>query len=439
MRTIINSISVLFLMLGCSSVCFSQNPPAADTGAPAAIIKLPQPKINGVVSLEQALENRRSIRQFTDEALTIDQIGQICWAAQGVTEPNREFRTAPSPGAIYPIQLYVFLPDGLYLYAPARHELSLVIDKDLRLSIFNSSFNQRVVQKAPCTFMLAGDVKKVEAKYRSRGERFTYIEAGHIAQNIQLQATALALGSVPIGVIDTKTIAQICKLPIGQEVIYLIPVGNPTKKPALANILQPAPAAPVITDLRSKHVAIIVPNKYFNDTDFYGVQQALTKEGIQPVIASTTIGEVKGIQVMGIQRNILTSTVLLRDLKLQDFDAFVFVGGAGFGGNFLNNVDTINLVRSASSAGKIIAGISESPGIFAYADIVRGKNVTSSTSQRTRLVQAGAKWQRNLLVVDGNLITAGDSTTSAVVGSPNVGDRFGTAVINILKGEKITY
>jgi SagB-type dehydrogenase family enzyme len=436
------NILIFVLLVSCSGICFSQNP-AGPSLKVSDVIKLPAPKSTGVISLEQALSVRRSVRSFTEEALSLNQVSQLCWSAQGITEPNKGFRTAPSPGAIYPFVLYVMLPDGLYTYNPEKHELSLVIDKDVRISVFNSSFNQRVVQKAPCTFILAANIKKVEAKYRNRGEKFTYMEAGHIAENIQLQAVTLGLGAVPIGVMDSKTIAQVCKMPDTLEVIYMVPVGNPTEKPILEPIVANVPTAQQTipsSDISSKHVAIIVPSRYFNDTDFYGVQQALIKEGIQPVIASTALGEVKGQQIMGRQRNILTSTILVRNLNMQDYDAFVFVGGTGFGADYLYNADIINLVRNAYSSGKIIAAISEAPAFFAYANIVRGKNVTSSTSVRNKILQAGGKWQRNLLVVDGSMITAGDSAAASVAtGSTSLSDRFGTALIGMLKGQKFNY
>ncbi len=434
-----NIFLFLVLFAACTNICFSQVRRDGSSQIPS-VVRLPEPKQNGQISLEQALQNRRSVRQFTDVPLTLEQISQLCWAAQGITEPNRGLRTAPSAGALYPIELYVVLPDGLFLYNPAKHELSLVAAGDLRNSVFNSSFNQRVVQKSPCTFIIAGDVKKIEARYRSRGAKFTYFEVGHIAQNIQLQAVTLGLGSVPIGVIDEKTIAQICKMPQGLEVMYLISVGNTPEKPRLQTLIpavgayqQPSAGAA----LSSKKVAIIIPSKYFNDADFYGIEQALVKEGIQPVIASTELGEVKGIQISGIQRNILTPKVLVRNLKAEDFDAFVFVGGTSSSGNYLTNRGIIDLIRAAYSANKILAAIAEAPGLFANADIIRGKNVTSATSQRYRMIQAGGKWDRNPLVVDGNILTAGQSpVTSTNPGSAGVADRLGTAVISALRTQK---
>jgi len=436
------NILIFVLLVSCAGICFSQSP---DGTVPrvSGIIKLPVPKTSGIISLEQALLVRRSVRTFTEEVLSLNQLSQLCWAAQGVTEPNKGFRTSPSPGAIYPFVLYIVLPDGLYTYNPEKHDLSLIIDKDLRNSVFNSSFNQRVVQNAPCTFILAANTKKVEAKYRNRGEKFTYMEAGHIAENIHLQAVTLGLGSVPIGLMDAKAIAQVCKMPVNLEVIYMVSVGNPTERPLLepivANVETVQQTIPS-NDIRSKHVAIIVPSRYFNDTDFYGIQQALIKEGIQPVIASTALGEVKGLQVRGIQRNIITSTMLVRNLNMQDYDAFVFIGGAGFGANYLNNPEITNLVRNAYSSGKIMAAISDAPAFFANANIIRGKNVTSSPSVRSRMLRAGGNWQRNFLAVDGSIITAGDSSEASVsTGSTSLGDRFGTAVIGLLKGQKVNY
>lgn len=428
-----NLACILILLVCFSSVVFSQNPARPSAVGPSVTMQLPQPQTNSRISLEQAIENRRSVRQFTDEPLTISQLGQLCWAAQGITEPNKGMRTAPSAGAIYPIALYVLLPDGLYVYVPEKHELSKLISGNLRKSVSNASFNQRFIENAPCTFILAGSIKKVESRYRSRGAKFTYIEAGHIAQNIQLQATVIGLGSVPIGVIDEKTIAQICKMPQGLEVLYVMPVGNPTEKPALIPAATSAPAPVVVypnarADLRSKKVAIIVPSRYFRDSDYYAVEQALTREGIQQVVSSTVLNEIKGVEVRGTRKNILKPSVLVRDLKIEDYDAFVFIGGTAIGGNF-NDPDMINLARSAYQAGKILAAISDAPSIFAYADIVRGKNVTASLSERYRLINAGANWQKQLLVTDGNLITAGDGTS---VGS-DISSRFAVAIIDLLR------
>jgi SagB-type dehydrogenase family enzyme len=411
---------IIFVLLFCFSANLSSQPVA--TGPVVTIIKLPEPDLNGKVSLEQAIKNRRSIRQFTAEPLKINQIGQLCWSAQGITDPNRGLRTAPSAGALYPIQLYVVLPDGLYLYYPQDHSLEKKSNGDIRPMLYTAAFKQQVVQNSPCSFVIAGSIKKIEAKYRGRGEKFTYLEAGHIAQNIHLQAVALGLGSVPVGSFDPKSIAGICKLTEDLEPLYLICTGNPIEKPSLepviASVPAAVPAARPVDDIQTKRVVIIVASRYFDDAEFFDTEEALQIAGIQPVIASSVIGEIKGIV-----RNNVTATVIVKDIKVDDYDAFIFIGGQSFR-EYFDNKNVLKLVQAANEKKKILAAIDTAAGIFAYADIVRGKNVTSFPSQRGKFINVGANWENKNLVIDGHLITAS---------GPEAARMFGTAVLRTLR------
>jgi SagB-type dehydrogenase family enzyme len=421
---------IIFVLLFCSSVeLFAQTEPVIPA---VTMIRLPEPDLNGRISLEQAIKNRRSIRQFTIEPLKINQIGQLCWSAQGITEPNKGLRAAPSAGALYPIQLYVVLPDGLYLYSPQDHSLEKKINGDIRPMLSTAAFGQRVVQSSPCTFVISGSVRKLEAKYRGKGEKFAYLEAGHIAQNIHLQAVTLGLGSVPLGAFDPKAVAGICKLTEDLEVLYLVCTGNPIIKPAL----EPAVAAPpavtlpvrLPSDIRTKRVVIVVPNKYFSDAEFFDIEDTLQTAGIQPVIASLVIGEIKGVS-----RNVVTSDMLVKDIKVDDYDAFIFIGGPGIRG-YLYDKDSINLVRQANEKYKILAAINNAPAIFVEAGIVKGRTVTSFTAQRRKFVDAGAKWKNTSLEIDGNIITAsGPDDVQISAGGISVAQRFGTAIVRMLR------
>ena len=420
---------VFFILLLVSNILLAQ--PAA-VAPVVTTIKLPEPDLNGKISLEQAIKNRRSIRQFTAEPLKINQIGQLCWSAQGVTDPNRGLRAAPSAGALYPIQLYVVLPDGLYLYSPQSHSLEKQINGDIRPMLSTTAFGQKVVQDSPCTFIIAGSVRKLEAKYRGRGEKFIYLEAGHIAQNIHLQAVTLGLGSVPLGAFDPKSAAGICKLPEDLEVFYLVPVGIPLVKPALEPAVAAAPASgPAVRpadDIRTKQVVIIVPSKYFNDDEFFSVQVILQTAEVQPVVASSVIGEIKGIG-----RNVITADMLIKDIKVDDYDAFIFIGGPGMR-EYLYDKDSVNLVRQANEKNKILAAINNAPAIFVEAGIVSGRTVTSFTAQRKKFVDAGAKWKNTSLEVDGNIITAGGPDDAQIsAGGISVVQRFGTAILLMLR------
>ena len=107
------------------------------------VIRLPQPSIKGGTSLVENLAKRRTVREFSSKRLSIRQIGQLLWAAQGITEKSLGLRTAPSAGALYPLEIYVVLPEGIYHYNPHRHELKRVIEGDRRTQLQNMAVSIR--------------------------------------------------------------------------------------------------------------------------------------------------------------------------------------------------------------------------------------------------------------------------------------------------------
>jgi SagB-type dehydrogenase family enzyme len=194
-------------------------------------VKLPQPGLSGPVSLEQALLSRRSIRTYSRDALTVDDLTQLLWATQGVTHP-RGYRTAPSAGGLYPLELYavvghvIGLPTGCYHYLCMEHALKLKFAHDLRPELCRAALTQRPIERAPVTFLLTAVYGRMTAKYGSRGMRYTDMEAGHAAQNLSLQAAALDLKSVVIGAFQDNEVKQITALPTDEEPLYLVPVGR---------------------------------------------------------------------------------------------------------------------------------------------------------------------------------------------------------------------
>jgi len=190
-------------------------------------IPLPSPRMDGDVSLEAALCLRRSIRNFTQQGLSLAEIGQLLWAAQGVTDP-RGYRTAPSAGALYPLEIYLATDQGLYHYRPEDHSLQPLQDADRRLELFHAGLGQQALREAPAIFIIVGVIPRTEAKYGpERSPRYVYLEAGHAAQNLLLQATALGLGAVPIGAFYDNQVVDLLGLPDGYSPLYLIPVGHP--------------------------------------------------------------------------------------------------------------------------------------------------------------------------------------------------------------------
>ncbi len=187
---------------------------------------LPSPRTTSQVSLEAALEQRRSIRSFLPDPLTEEEISQLLWAAQGVTDPPAR-RTAPSAGALYPLELYAFTPTAVLHYEPAAHAVTVRFEGDHRPALQAAAWCQDPVGEAPVTFVIAAVVERTAAKYGERATRYVQLEAGHAAQNILLQAVALGLGAVPIGAFRDGEVAGLLELPGAERPVYLVTVGHP--------------------------------------------------------------------------------------------------------------------------------------------------------------------------------------------------------------------
>jgi len=198
--------------------------PPADRGP---VEPLPSPQLAGRLSLEEALQARRSVRSFTSEALTRAEVGQLLWAAQGLTD-SAGHRTAPSAGALYPLELDVVTADGVARYVPDEHGLVPRGATDLRAALQRAALEQPAVGEAPLIVVISGVVDRTSARYGAeRAERYVALEAGHAAQNVLLQAVSLGLGAVPIGAFTDAEVRRLLGLADGEAPLYLIPVGHP--------------------------------------------------------------------------------------------------------------------------------------------------------------------------------------------------------------------
>jgi len=178
------------------------------------------------MSVEEALNRRKSVREYSGEALTETETAQLLWAAQGITHGER-LRTAPSAGALYPFEVYVATADGFSHYDPASHVIELLSSEDLRHEIYLAGLSQDALVDPPAVFVISGVVERTAEKYGDRAERFVFMEAGHAAQNILLQAVALGLGAVPVGAFNDAQLRSALGLASDEAPVYLIPVGRP--------------------------------------------------------------------------------------------------------------------------------------------------------------------------------------------------------------------
>jgi SagB-type dehydrogenase family enzyme len=196
-------------------------------------IQLPNPAFKGVVSVEQAIKERRTIRTFRPHSLGMTQLSQLLWAAQGVTDEQRGFRAAPSAGALYPLEIYAVLGEegveglraGVYRYYPARHGLKIINTGDRRREVADAALSQMWISTAPVVFVITAEYKRITQKYGERGIRYAHIEVGHVGQNIFLQAGALGLGAGIVGAFRDASVAGAINAPKGHEPLIIMPVG----------------------------------------------------------------------------------------------------------------------------------------------------------------------------------------------------------------------
>jgi len=194
-------------------------------------IKLPEPRKKGEMSVEEAIEKRRSVRDYLNKPLKLEHLSQILWAAQGITDPIRKFRSAPSAGATYPLELYVVvgnvvgLKPGIYHYSPYNHSLKLIKEGDYRLDLYRACVNQEWVLKAPASIVITAVYERTTARYGERGIRYVHMEAGHVGQNIYLQATALGIGTVAVGAFYDERVEEIVCAKDNERALYVFPLG----------------------------------------------------------------------------------------------------------------------------------------------------------------------------------------------------------------------
>ena len=194
-------------------------------------IKLPKPKYDSNTSVEKALRERRSIRKYKDEALTLAEVSQLLWAAQGITDP-RGLRTAPSAGALYPLEVYVVignvegLTKGVYKYKPHGHELVKVRSGDVRDELSVAALGQPWVKEGSIVIVFSAVYERTTQKYGNRGIRYVHIEVGHAAQNVYLQAVSLNLGTVVVGAFRDDEVRKILNVLDEEHPLCIMPVGK---------------------------------------------------------------------------------------------------------------------------------------------------------------------------------------------------------------------
>jgi len=199
------------------------------------MITLPKPVLDGTLSVEAAMHRRKSVRSYAAKALTIAEVSQLLWAAQGINRQNG-MRTAPSAGALYPLEVYLVagnvddLPPGVYHYHPHKHALELITSGDLRPDLTRAALRQSCIENGAINLVLSAVYERTSIKYGSRAGRYVHMEIGHAAQNIYLQAAALDLGTVVVGAFDDERVQRTLMMKDNEAPLCIMPVGFPPEQ-----------------------------------------------------------------------------------------------------------------------------------------------------------------------------------------------------------------
>jgi len=197
----------------------------SETGETPEVRELAKPSLKGTVSVEEALATRRSVRAYADRPLSDEHLAQVLWAAQGITQKERGLRTAPSAGALYPLEIYVFLSDGVWHYVPQSHSLTLHVKGDQRDALAKAALGQGSVRTNGAVVLIAADYARTTSKYGDRAKQYVHVEVGCVCQNVLLEATALGIVGVPVGAFSDADVKRVAALPDEQTPQLLIPLG----------------------------------------------------------------------------------------------------------------------------------------------------------------------------------------------------------------------
>jgi protease I len=400
-------LTILCLFIAVFSViCFGQR----RARFTRQIIQLTEPEANSALKFEEALAKQQIVRRFTGQSLNRNLIGQLAWAGQGIIDQARGLRTALSEASAYPVELIFATDDGTFVYRPTDHSIEQTSNQDIRSPLEINVSRQEPITGAGCSIILAGNTSALASRLGGKARTNLSIEVGRIAQNIQLQAVCLNLGSVAVGDFDTREVGKICGLNRGTDALYLIFVGYPAGQ-------ETGETKSEQTTNAGKKAALIIASGNFQEDELFQTKRVLDAAQIETVIVAPRTGIIRG--VAGIPAE---AGILIDQLNVDDFDAIIFVTGAGtieYAGKPL----IANIITETVRKGKVLGAIGVAPSLLANAGVLNGVRATSFLSERAILIQAGAIYTGAPVERERYIITAT---------GPQAATQFGRAIADAL-------
>ena len=387
---------LLVILLGTVAVGWGREPSEGRRRTPRVsrlqTVQLPEPTESTGVSVEQALIRLLSLTPPSDQRLQLPQVGQLLWAGQGVTM-RQAGGGAGSFGEQPPMKIYVVLPDGVYAYNPGAHALQPTIEGDVRGPLAAAVLNRQGGPLGGCQIILANSTRDSAARYGNRSRNIMLLQAGQVAQSIELQAVSLDLTFIAANNVDAGSIRRICRLARDLEPLYVLLVGQSATQVTEAAEEQPLQGPP-------RRAVLVTPQTGFQDEELLGTKRGLELASVQTVIASMRIGAITGSR-----GSVAQSDLLLGRVRAEDFDAIIFIGGPGTM-ELVNNRMALDLARRAAALNKVVAASGSAPAILANAGIIGGARVTGLLASRDMLLLAGGAYTGTPVEKDGPLVTS---------------------------------
>jgi SagB-type dehydrogenase family enzyme len=217
-----------------------------ETRVEGRVVDLPAPQLTGTISVEEALQNRRSVRSYADTSLSLAEVSQLLWSAYGITQPVENgpaflrggLRTAPAAGALYPLEIYLVarkvadLPVGVYWYNSEKHQLVVISEEDRWQALSKAGLTQPHFETAAAAIVYSAVFERNTSKYGERGrERYVCMDLGHSAENVYLQAYALKIGTCALGAFSDLALKKAVGMTREEEPLYIMPVGHAHPQP----------------------------------------------------------------------------------------------------------------------------------------------------------------------------------------------------------------
>jgi len=363
------------------------------------IVQLSAPSLSGEMSLEEVFAQWHETREFIARSLTASQISQLAWAGRGISEIRPKLSTRRLPErSTDAMRLYFVTGDGVFFYNPSANSLEQSFDRDVRMVLAASVRGKKAAVNVGCYIVITGSARQLTTKYGKKARSYILFEAGRIAQNIELQAVALELGTLGVGSFDTRSVSRACRVARKLEPVYIVCVGYPLNKEESGEGAQP------------KKVLMIIAGSSFDDKQFFDTKFSLEGAGVEVVVAGSVIGP-----VVGLRGGTAESTILLSGVNVADYDAVVFVGGVG-SREYFANAGAMQIARNAIESGKILAAIGIAPRILANAGVLKDVKATCLAGEQNRLKDTGATYTGAPVERDGVIITARDTMAAVPFG-----------------------